>query len=110
MKKLLVMMTLAALVSFASATTVLALTTITTTPVAIGSTPFKTSTGVTLLALGDLGGYNCASKHLSGDKSYTSSSISASIQESAATKGVAISAIPALTTASEIYTGSMGGY
>lgn len=111
MKKLLVMISIAALVSFVSASTALAaLKTITTTAVAVGSTPFSCSTNVTLLTDGDAGGYNVGSKHLSGDKSFASSSISATIEEFSATKGVAISAIPALTATTQIYTGSMGGY
>ena len=111
MKKLLVMISMAALVSFALTSTAMALTTITTTAVTLGSTPFKASTGVTLLADGDLGGYNCASKHVSGDRGYVSSSISSSIIEGTAAKGAVIAAIPTVgVPVAEIYTSSMGGY
>lgn len=47
----------------------------------LGSTVFSVSTNVSLYAAGDAGGYNCASKHYSGDIQYISSSLNAGIVE-----------------------------
>lgn len=74
----------------------------------IGSTPFSTSTNVNLVATGNNGGYNCSSKHLSGDKQYMSSSVSASIEEASATKGTPMSALVLSTTTANVYTGTAG--
>lgn len=47
----------------------------------LGSTVFSVSTNVTLYADGDAGGYNCATKHYSGDTQFISSSTNAGIVE-----------------------------
>lgn len=73
----------------------------------LGSTPFSVSTNVTLIADGNLGGYNCSSKHVSGDLNFISSSVSASIKETSGTKGTAMTAI-ILPTGDDLYTGTAG--
>jgi hypothetical protein len=75
----------------------------------IGQTVFQVSTNVTLIADGNAGGYNVSDKHLSGDKSYMSSSVSASIEEGTATKGEPMTALVPCPTDANIYTGA-GGY
>lgn len=47
----------------------------------LGSTTFSVSTNVSLYAAGDAGGYNCASKHFSGETQFISSSTNAGIIE-----------------------------
>jgi hypothetical protein len=128
MKRILMMVMLAALVSASSAfaTTVLTnysapapsgaqvgpyyvSTTSAAGPITIGQTPFSVSTNVSLIAAGGAGGYNVSSKHLSGDKSYLSSSVSASINENGLiAKGTAMTTL-VLGTGADLYTGS-GGY
>lgn len=74
----------------------------------IGQTTFQVSTNVTLIGAGNAGGYNCSSKHLSGDKNYMSSSVSASIEETTGVKGTAMSALILSPTTANQYTGTAG--
>ena len=74
----------------------------------IGQTVFQVSTNVTLFGVGNAGGYNCSSKHLSGDKNYMSSSVSASIEENTGVKGVAMAALILSPTTANQYTGTAG--
>lgn len=122
MKKLLVMVLMAVLCSASSALATKVLTNYTAAtdgtvgaavdgtagPITIGSTPFSVSTNVNLIAAGGSGGYNVSSKHLSGDLNFISSSVSASIKETAATKGTKMTTI-ILPTGTDLYTGT-GGY
>lgn len=98
MKKLIIMVLMAMLVSattaFAVSPTVLtnysttdigtpigSATDGTVGPIEIGSTKFSVSTNVKLVASGDGGGFNVAAKHYAGDIAYLSSSVSAGIEE-----------------------------
>lgn len=76
----------------------------------VGSTVFQVSTNVTLIGAGNEGGYNCTSKHISGDKTYLSSSVSASIEEDETLKkGEALTALVVSGITENVYTGA-GGY
>lgn len=127
MKKLLIMALMASLVSLGLASNALAIKVLTNysattigTPVGaavdgtagvlgLGQTNFAVSTNVKLVATGNGGGFNVASKHIAGDFDFRSSSVAAGIQETAATKGVDMVSTQLLNTnTNDVYTGTGG--
>ena len=76
-------------------------------PLTVGSTLFSVSTNVKLVATGNAGGYNVASKHKSGDKHFLSSSVSSGIEETDGTKGTDMVSTQIISTNATLnYTGT----